>query len=80
LGSFAILPIEMSFAEIKAELPKLTPEERIALARELDLLRDFNDPAFVAEITRRNRETERGENVMTDDEFRAHLQALGRGL
>jgi hypothetical protein len=70
----------MSLAEIKAELPKLTPAERAALARELELLQDFNDPAFVAELTRRNREAERGENVVTDEEFRARLQALGRSV
>lgn len=70
----------MSFAEIKAELPKLTPQERTALARELRQLETFGDPAFVADLTRRHREMEKGENVATDEEFRARLRALGRDV
>lgn len=70
----------MSFAEIKAEIPKLTPAERAALRRELELFRDFENPEFLGELTTRNREAERGENLLTDEEFRSRLQALGRNI
>lgn len=64
----------MSLAEIKAEIAKLTPEELAELKREL--IRDpFDDPAYIAELTRRNRDAEQGERVVDDEEFRARLVA-----
>jgi hypothetical protein len=68
----------MSFAEIKAELPKLTPSERAALALELEALRDFNDTNFLDELTRRNRDAENGQSITTDEQFRARLRELRR--
>lgn len=70
----------MSFAEIVAELPKLTPQERTELSQKLKLLEPFDDPEFMAELTRRNREAERGENVVTDEEFRAILRTRGHDV
>ena len=70
----------MSLAEIKAELPKLTPEERTALAQELQNSRPFNDPGMMARIERAIDDAERGENIHSEDELFRRLQAAGRGI
>lgn len=70
----------MSLAEIKAELPKLTPAERTALARALEALRTLDDPVFVAELSMRMDEMERGINVVTSDEMYARLRAAGHDV
>jgi hypothetical protein len=70
----------MSFAEIKAELPKLTPQERTALAQELRKLEPFNDPDLMSRLTRLNDEVERGENVISKDEMLRRLRAAGRDV
>lgn len=70
----------MSFAEIVAEQPKLTPEERTALSQKLKLLEPFNDPQFVAELTRRNREAAQGINVVTKEELYRRLREAGRDV
>lgn len=70
----------MSFAEIKAELPKLTRDERKELSRTLELLEPVDDPAFMAELTRRNREAARGENLVTDEELRSLLRTRGHDV
>ena len=68
----------MSLAGIKAELPKLTPEERVSLAQELQKLRPFNDPEVMARIEQRLDEAERGENLHSKEELFRHLRAAGR--
>ena len=70
----------MSLAEIKAELPKLTPEERTALAQELQNFRPFNDPGMMARIELAIDDAERGENIHSKDELFRRLQAAGRGI
>jgi len=70
----------MSLAEIKAELPKLTPEERTALAQELQNFRPFNDPGMMARIERAIDDAERGENIHSEDELFRRLQAAGREI
>ncbi len=70
----------MSFAEITAELPKLTAEERQALGRQLKILEPFDDPEFMAELTRLNREAERGENLITKEELYRRLREAGRDV
>ena len=44
----------MSIAELKATADNLTAEERAWLTRYLATLNRINDPAFLAEVTRRN--------------------------
>ena len=68
----------MSLAEIKAELPKLTPEERAALAQELQNFLPFNDPDLMARIERAIDDAERGENIHSKDELFRRLRAAGR--
>ena len=46
----------MSIAELKETADNLTAEERAWLTRYLATLNRINDPAFLAEVTRRNRE------------------------
>ena len=70
----------MSLAEIKAELPKLTPEERTALAQELQNFRPFNDPGMMARIERAIDDAERGENIHSKDELFRRLQTAGREI
>jgi len=70
----------MSLAEIKAELPKLTPEERTALAQELQNFRPFNDPGMMARIERAIDDAERGENMHSKDDLFRRLQAAGREI
>ena len=68
----------MSLAEIKAELPKLTPEERAVLAQELQNFRPFNDPELMARIERAIDDAEQGENIHSKDEMFRRLRAAGR--
>ena len=70
----------MSLADIKAELPKLTPEERTALAQELQNFRPFNDPGMMARIERAIDDAEGGENIHSKDELFRRLQAAGREI
>lgn len=70
----------MTFAEITAELPKLTPAERKELAQRLRLLEPFDDPVFMAELTRRNREAARDENLITKEDLYRRLREAGRDV
>ena len=63
----------MSLAEIKAEIPKLTAEERDELAVFLRVCADMNQPGFKAELTRAVDEIESGVNVMTKAEALTRL-------
>ena len=67
----------MNLAEIKAELPKLTTEERAALAQELQNFRPFNDPGLMARIEHAIDDAERGENIHSKDELFRRLRAAG---
>ena len=70
----------MSLAEIKAELPKLSAEEREELAAHLAFLERQNDPEFCQELDRRMRAMDRGEEKVSRDEvLRAHQERLARG-
>jgi hypothetical protein len=67
----------MSLAEIKAEISKLTPEERAELRREL-MRNPLDDSEYMAEIERRHAEMLRGVNKLTKEEVYARLRAAGR--
>jgi hypothetical protein len=70
----------MSIAELKETADNLTAEERAWLTRYLATLNRINDPAFLAEVTRRNREMIAG-SLVTRDEILAideKLRAEGR--
>jgi hypothetical protein len=68
----------MRLAEIKAELPRLTPEERAALAQELQNFSPFNDSGLMARIEHAIDEAERGENFHSKDELLRRLRAAGK--
>ena len=70
----------MSLAEIKAELPKLTAAERAVLARELKNFEAFNDPELMERITQRLDEAERGEHVISKEEMYRRLREAGRKI
>ena len=67
----------MSLAEIKAEIAKLSPDERAQLRRELTPTVEIDDPAYWAEIDRRHAEMEQGVNVVTKEQMYARLRAAG---
>ena len=68
----------MSLAEIQHEVARLTPAERRDLALQLEVLRDLEDPAFLAEMTQAHADAERGVEGITRDELLARLRAAGR--
>jgi hypothetical protein len=70
----------MSIAELKETADKLTAEERAWLTRYLATLNRVNDPAFIAEVTRRSREMIDGNFVTRDNILAADskLRAAGR--
>jgi hypothetical protein len=70
----------MSFAEIQAEIPKLRPEERAALRQQLESMRRFEDPAFMADLSRRIEDAEQGINMVPGEEVVARLRALGKSV
>ncbi len=67
----------MSLAEITAELPKLTPAERAALARELQHFKPFDDAGLMARLSQSIDEAERGENIISKEEMLRKLRAAG---
>jgi hypothetical protein len=69
---------DMSLAEIKAELPKLTPQERASLAQELQNFQPFNDAVLMERIERAIDEAERGENAISAEALFGRLRAAGR--
>ena len=70
----------MSLAEIKREITLLTRAEREELALQLAVLRDLEDPAFVAELTQAHADAERGTADFTREELLARLHAAGRTI
>ena len=68
----------MSFAEIKADRPKLSDDERAELRRALIDYKRIDDPGYWAEMDRRIDEMERGIDVVTKEEMVARLRAAGR--
>ena len=70
----------MSTAELKAAVDKLSAEERAWLTRYLATLNRINEPAFIAEVTRRHQEMVAGQAVTRDELFAmdARLRAEGR--
>lgn len=63
----------MSFPEIIAELPQLTPAEREELAARIATLRRIEDPAFLDEMDRRIDRMEAGEGIASE-QFDATLR------
>lgn len=68
----------MSFAEIAAELPRLTPLERAALARQLQQFKPFDDPELMNRLTRSVDEAERGDRLIAKEQLAERLRAAGR--
>ena len=64
----------MSFAEIKQEVANLTSAERRELALQLEVLKDLEDPVFLAELTQAHAEAERGVAGLTREELFARLR------
>ena len=59
----------MSTVELKEAVDKLSAEDRAWLTRYLATLNRVNDPAFITEVTRRNR-------AMADGKFVTREEAL----
>ncbi len=64
----------MTYAEIRESLPSLSKEEREELALDLKALALLDDPAYLAEITRRGDRRGAG-TAITDAELRRLLEA-----
>ena len=56
----------MSFPEIVAELPRLTPSQREELAAKLATLQRVEEPAFLEEMDRRIDRMEAGESIASE--------------
>jgi hypothetical protein len=56
----------MSFLEIVAELPRLTPAQRDELSANLAMLQRVEDPAFLEEMDRRIDRMEAGESIASE--------------
>jgi hypothetical protein len=70
----------MSLAEIKQEVIRLTPAEREELALQLAVLKDLEDPAFLAELSKAHDDAEHGIGYLTREEMLTRLRAAGRQL
>lgn len=68
----------MSLAEIKEEITRLTPAEREELAVQIQVLKDLEDPVFLARLTKANADAERGVRVIDREDMIARLRAAGR--
>ena len=66
----------MSLAEIRAEIAKLTPEEKAELRDEL-APNPLEDDELMDEVVRRHEEMERGINVVTREQLYERLRAAG---
>ena len=64
----------MTYAEIRQSLPALSKDEREALALDLKALAVLDDPAYLAEITRRG-DRRGADGAITDAELRRLLAA-----
>jgi hypothetical protein len=70
----------MSLAEIKDEVNRLTPAEREELVLQLKVLKDLEDPAFLAELTQAHTEAERGAGGVDRAELLARLRTAARPI
>lgn len=68
----------MSLAELKQEITRLTPAERQELALQLQVLKDLEDPAFLAELTQAHANAEDGNEGIDREQLIARLRAAGR--
>ena len=68
----------MSFAELKQEITRLTPAEREELALQLKVLKDLEDPTFVAELTQTHTNAEVGNGGIDREQLISRLRAAGR--
>ena len=53
----------MSVQEIQSQLAKLSPQERAAVARFLESLRETHSPDFARELTQRHHEMDAGRKI-----------------
>jgi hypothetical protein len=67
----------MSVAEIKQQISKLSRDERAELEAQLEVMKAFDDPEYMAEITRRCRDAEQGIHVLTKEQMLARLREAG---
>jgi hypothetical protein len=70
----------MSFTEIKEEVGRLSPAEREELALQLKMLKDLEDPAFLAELTQAHGDAERGAPAIEREELLKRLRAAGHAI
>jgi hypothetical protein len=68
----------MSLAELKQEITRLTPAERQELALQLQVLKDLEDPAFVADLTQAHANAEGGNEGIDREQMITRLRAAGR--
>ncbi len=70
----------MSVAELKSMVDKTTPGERVFLEFYLAHLRRLNDPEYLREITRRNRDMDRGKKIPWKEVKKMHRDMLKQGI
>lgn len=69
----------MSTAELQQTADRLTVEERAWMRRYLALLDRISDPAFVAEVTNRNRTMAAGDFLTREEVLALHEKLVAQG-
>jgi len=69
----------MSFAEIKEQIPELTPEERLELAALIAHLSRTDDPQYQADLDQRLAKIEAGKKFGQSDLERLHSDLSAKG-
>jgi hypothetical protein len=69
----------MSFAEVKQEIIKMTPQERDELAAYLFHVRRRDDPEWRAELAKRNQEMDAGRKASEEEVLRVHEELKEQG-
>jgi hypothetical protein len=69
----------MSTAELQKTADRLSVEERAWMRRYLALLDQINDPAFIAEVTRRNQAAAAGDFLSREEVIVLHEKLLAQG-
>ena len=67
----------MSFTDLLEAVDRLNDEDRAALARRLRARELAHDPARTAEMSGRLDRMLAGDGIVTEEEFRARVQARG---
>lgn len=69
----------MSFAEIKLQIPRLAPEERLDLAALIAHLSRTDDPQYQADLDRKLAEMDAGKKSTQADLERLHADLIAKG-